>query len=39
VGDEAREAATEVFNGATVIDTVLEEVDDLLAGDVDYGGC
>jgi hypothetical protein len=38
VGDGAREATTEVFKGATVVETVLEEVDDLLVGDVDYGG-
>jgi hypothetical protein len=38
VGDGARAAMTEVFKGATVIETVLEEVDDLLVGDVDYGG-
>jgi hypothetical protein len=31
-------ATTEVFEGATVVETVLEEVDDLLVGDVDYGG-
>jgi hypothetical protein len=29
-------AATEVFKGATVVESVLEEVDDLLVGDVDY---
>jgi hypothetical protein len=29
--------ATEAFEGATMIETVLEEVDDLLVGDVDYG--
>jgi hypothetical protein len=28
---------TEVFKGATVVETVLEEVFDLLVGDVDYG--
>jgi hypothetical protein len=38
VGDGARAAATEVFEGATVVETVLEEVDDLLVGDVDYSG-
>jgi hypothetical protein len=38
VGDGARTATTEVFEGATVVETVLEEVDDLLVGDVDYGG-
>jgi hypothetical protein len=31
-------ASSEVFEGATVVETVLEEVDDLLVGDVDYGG-
>jgi hypothetical protein len=31
-------ASTEVFEGATVVETILEEVDDLLVGDVDYGG-
>jgi hypothetical protein len=36
-GDRARAAATEVFEGATVVESVLEEVDDLLVGDVDYG--
>jgi hypothetical protein len=38
VGDRARAATTEVFKGATVAETVLEEVDDLLVGDVYYGG-
>jgi hypothetical protein len=38
VGDGARAAATEVFEGATVVETVLEEVDDLLVGDVNNGG-
>jgi hypothetical protein len=38
VGDGARAATTEVFKGATVVETVLEEVDDLLVSDVDYGG-
>jgi hypothetical protein len=38
VGDGAGAASTEVFEGATVIETVLEEVDDLLVGDIDYGG-
>jgi hypothetical protein len=37
VGDGAGAATTEVFEGATVVETVLEEVDDLLVGDVDYG--
>jgi hypothetical protein len=36
VGDGARAATTEVFEGAMVVETVLEEVDDLLVGDVDY---
>jgi hypothetical protein len=31
-------ASTEVFEGATVVENILEEVDDLLVGDVDYGG-
>jgi hypothetical protein len=30
-------AATEVFKGAMVLESVLEEVDDLLVSDVDYG--
>jgi hypothetical protein len=38
VGDGARATTTEVFKGAMVVETVLEEVDDLLVGDVDYGG-
>jgi hypothetical protein len=29
VGDGARAATTEVFEGVTVVETVLEEVDDL----------
>jgi hypothetical protein len=37
VGDGARAVTIEVFEGATVVETVLEEVDDLLVGDVDYG--
>jgi hypothetical protein len=37
VGDGAGAASTEVFEGATVVETVQEEVDDLLVGDVDYG--
>jgi hypothetical protein len=28
---------TEVFEGATVVEAILEEVDDLLISDVDYG--
>jgi hypothetical protein len=38
MGDGARAVTTEVFEGATVVETVLEEVDDLLVGDIDYGG-
>jgi hypothetical protein len=38
VGDGAQAATTEVFKCAMVVQTVLEEVDDLLVGDVDYGG-
>jgi hypothetical protein len=38
MGDGAGVASIEVFKGATVVKTVLEEVDDLLVGDVDYGG-
>jgi hypothetical protein len=38
MGDGLGAASTEVFEGATVVETVLEEVDDLLVGDVDYGG-
>jgi hypothetical protein len=30
--------ATEVFKGATVVETVLEKVDDLLVGNIDYSG-
>jgi hypothetical protein len=37
LGDRTRAAVTEVFEGATVVESVLEEVDDLLVGDVDYG--
>jgi hypothetical protein len=37
MGDGAGAASTEVFESATVVETVLEEVDDLLVGDVDYG--
>jgi hypothetical protein len=29
---------TEVFEGATVVETVLEKVDDLFVRDIDYGG-
>jgi hypothetical protein len=38
VGDGAQAATTEVFEGATVVETILEEIYDLLVGDVDYGG-
>jgi hypothetical protein len=38
VSDGARATTTEVFKGATVVETILEEVDYLLVGDVDYGG-
>jgi hypothetical protein len=38
VGDGLGVAATEVFEVVTVVETVLEDVDDLLVGDVDYGG-
>jgi hypothetical protein len=38
MGNGPGAASTEVFEGATVVETILEEVDDLLVGDVDYGG-
>jgi hypothetical protein len=38
VGDGAWAATVEVFKGATVVETVLEEVDDLFVRDIDYGG-
>jgi hypothetical protein len=38
LGDGARAATTEVFKCVMVVETVLEEVDDLLVSDVDYGG-
>jgi hypothetical protein len=38
VGDGAQAATTEVFEGATVVETVSEEVDDFLVRDIDYGG-
>jgi hypothetical protein len=38
VSDGPGAASTEVFEGATVVKAVLEEVDDLLVGNVDYGG-
>jgi hypothetical protein len=37
VGGGLGAATTEVFKGAAVVEAVLEEVDDLLVGDVDYG--
>jgi hypothetical protein len=37
VGDGLGAVTTEVFKGAAVVEAVLEEVDDLLVGDVDYG--
>jgi hypothetical protein len=36
VGDGLGVATTEVFKGAAMVEAVLEEVDDLLVGDVDY---
>jgi hypothetical protein len=38
VGDGAWAASTEVFKGATVLETVLEEDDDFLVRDIDYCG-
>jgi hypothetical protein len=38
VGDGARAATTEVFEGATVVETILEEVDDFLVRYMDYSG-
>jgi hypothetical protein len=38
VGDGVGATTTEVFEGAEMVEAVLEEVDDLLVGDVDYGG-
>jgi hypothetical protein len=29
---------TEIFKGATVVETFLEKVDDFLVGDIDYSG-
>jgi hypothetical protein len=37
VGDGLGAATTEVFKGAAMVEAVVEEVDDLLVGDVDYG--
>jgi hypothetical protein len=31
-------ASTEVFEGAMVVETILEKVDDFLVGDIDYIG-
>jgi hypothetical protein len=36
LGDGTRAATTEIFGGAAVVETVLEKVDDLLVGDIDY---
>jgi hypothetical protein len=30
--------ATEIFNGATMVETVLKKVDDLFVSDIDYSG-
>jgi hypothetical protein len=38
VGDGAWAAMAEVFEGATVVETVLEEVDDFFVRDIDYDG-
>jgi hypothetical protein len=38
VGDGAWAATTEVFEGAVMVETILEEVDYLLVRDIDYGG-
>jgi hypothetical protein len=38
VGDALGATTTDVFKCAAVVEAVLEEVDDLLVGDVDYGG-
>jgi hypothetical protein len=38
VGDGAGAASTEVLEGATVVETVLEEADDFFVGDIDYCG-
>jgi hypothetical protein len=38
MGDGSGVVSTEVFESTTVVETVLEEVDDLLLGDVDYSG-
>jgi hypothetical protein len=36
LSDGTRAAATEIFEGVAVVKTVLEKVDDLLVGDIDY---
>jgi hypothetical protein len=36
LSDGTRAAATEVFDGAMVVETILEKVDDLLVSDIDY---
>jgi hypothetical protein len=38
VGDGAWAATAEVFEGTTVVETVLEEVDDFIVRDIDYCG-
>jgi hypothetical protein len=38
VGDRAWAATAEVFEGVTVVETVLEEVDDFFVRDINYGG-
>jgi hypothetical protein len=38
LGNGARAAATEVFEGATVVKTVLEKVNDFLIGNINYSG-
>jgi hypothetical protein len=38
VGDGAWAATAEVFESATVVETVLEEVDDFFVRDIDYCG-
>jgi hypothetical protein len=38
MGDGLGAASTKIFEGATVVETVLEEVNDLLVGVVDYCG-
>jgi hypothetical protein len=38
MGDGAGAVSTGVFESATVVETVLEEVDDFFVGDIDYCG-